>query len=133
MTDHVARLVAESEIRRTIADYCHSCDDGRFDDFALCFAPDAVVVLGGKVVASGRTAIQAWIEKGQPPDKRGKHVTVNSLVTIDGAEARGATDFVFVARTPDGPQVTTAGRYLDMFAPYGDRWLFTSREIQLLR
>lgn len=127
--DQVQRLVAEAEIRRTIADYCQSCDDGRFDDFGRCFASDAEVLLDGEVVATGRAAIQTWITAAQPAKRRGKHVTINTLIVWDGENASGATDYLFVGRTPDGPRVTTAGRYVDEFVEADGRWLFARREI----
>ena len=129
----VARLVAESEVRRTIADYCQSCDDGRFDDYAACFAADAVVVLQGKEIV-GRAAIRDWITAGQPPEKRGKHVTVNVLidVDVDRGRATASTDYLFVAKRDGKTLVTTAGRYLDVFVPADGRWLFARREITFL-
>ena len=129
----LARLVAESEIRRTIADYCHSCDDGRFDDYGACFTPDAVMVAMGKDIV-GREAIIGWITAAQPPERRGKHVTFNTLleIDVDAGRAKGATDYMFLGRSPSGPQITTAGRYLDEFVPVDGRWLFARREITFL-
>lgn len=133
MADALARLAAESEIRRTIAAYCQTCDDGRFDEFGECFATDAVVTVMGKEII-GRDAIVAWISKSMPAEKRGKHVTINPLVTVD-ADATRATadvDYLFVATSPNGPRMTTAGRYLDVLLPDGDRWVFARREITFL-
>ena len=129
------RLVAEAEIRRTVGDYCQSCDDGRFADYAACFTADGEVVLGPDVVAAGRPAIEAWITKAMPPAQRGMHVTVNTLITWTGdASAHATTDFLFLAHGDSGPRITSAGRYLDTFAPDVDgRWLFARREIRLLR
>lgn len=134
MNDLLARLVAEAEIRRTIAAYCQSCDDGRFDDYAGCFTDDAEVVLAGRPAATGRAAIREWITAGQPPDKRGKHVTVNTVITVadDVASATASTDYLFVARSPDGPRVSVAGRYVDALRPVADRWLISRREISFL-
>jgi ketosteroid isomerase-like protein len=124
---------AENAVRRTIAEYCHTCDDGRFEEFGECFAEDAVVVLMGKEIV-GRDAIKAWIAKGQPAEKRGKHVTFNVLLDVDGDAGRGtgAVDYLFLARSADGPRVSTAGRYLDNYVRTGDRWLFARREITFM-
>lgn len=133
MADALARLLAESEVRRTIAEYCQCCDDGRFDEFGECFAPDAVVVVMGREVV-GREAIVAWISKAMPAEKRGKHVTINPLITIapDGMQATAGVDYLFVAKSGSGPHMTTAGRYLDVFTPHADRWVFARREITFL-
>jgi uncharacterized protein (TIGR02246 family) len=127
-------MVAESEIRRTIAEYCQTCDDGRFDAYAACFTEDAEVVLAGTVVATGRDGIEAWITPAMPAEKRGKHVTVNPLITVsdDLATAQASTDYLFVARSSSGPRVTVAGRYSDVLRPVGERWLIARREITFL-
>lgn len=132
--DPLDRLIAEAEIRRTIGDYCQSCDDGRFADYAACFTPDAEVLLGSAVVATGRTGIEAWITRAMPPEQRGMHVTVNTLITWTAERsALATTDFLFLARGEGGPRITSAGRYVDTFAPAeGGRWLFARREIRLL-
>jgi ketosteroid isomerase-like protein len=133
MADALARLLAESEVRRTIAEYCQFCDDGRFDEFGECFAPDAVLLVMGHEVV-GRNAIVAWISTAMPAEKRGKHVTINPLITIDpdGARATAAVDYLFVAKSDSGPRMTTAGRYLDAFIPHDERWVFARREITFL-
>lgn len=131
MTD-AERASAESAIRRVIAAYCHSCDEGRFADYAQLFAPDATVVLPGQEV-TGRAAIQAWITAGQPPHKRGMHVTTNVELDVVEGRARGRTGFLFLAHGTSGLQVSTAGRYLDEFVRDGGSWLIARREITFLR
>lgn len=134
MTQGLDRLLAESQIRSTIAAYCQACDDGRFDDYAACFTDDAEVVLAGATVATGREQIKEWIARGQPPDKRGKHVTVNPLIVVadDLTSASASTDYLFVGRTSEGPRVTVAGRYQDVLRPVGGHWLLARREITFL-
>ena len=128
MSDDVA---AELAIRRTLAAYCQTCDDGRFDEFAACFAGDATMTALGQTVR-GRDAIRDWITAAMPPSRRGKHVCVNAVITITGDVARSDSDFLFLAPGRDGPVVTTAGRYADELERDGDRWVFTRREITLL-
>jgi hypothetical protein len=92
-----------------------------------------VVVLMGKEIV-GRAAIEAWIAKGQPAEKRGKHVTFNVLLDVDEAAGTGtgAVDYLFLARSEGGPRVSTAGRYLDHYVRAGERWVFARREITFL-
>jgi len=121
------------QIRRILAAYCQACDDGRFDDLAALFAEDSTFeVMGGTY--AGRDAIRGFIAAGQPPERRGRHMCANSLVDIDpsGSTATGSTDYIFVARTPEGLQITSAGRYHDTFVRDGDRWRFSSRRIVFL-
>jgi ketosteroid isomerase-like protein len=122
--------MADAEIRRTIAEYCQTVDDGRFSDCGRCFAEDAVVrVMGMEVI--GRQEIEAWIASAQPPERRGRHVTTNSVICVDGRRAEATSDFLFLATGEDGPHISTAGRYVDTFVAAEGRWVFASREIQL--
>ena len=129
----IERLIIESAVRRTVAAYCQTCDDGRFDEFAECFAKDAVVAFNDREIV-GRDAIREWITAAMPAHKRGRHVTQNVLVDVrDEKHATAAVDFFFLARTPDGPRISTAGRYLDEFGAHDGRWVFTRREITFLQ
>ena len=120
----------EDGIRRTLAQYCQYCDDGRFDDLADLFAKDAVYRVMDQT-HEGREQIKAFMAKAQPPERRGKHVCGGSLIEIDvsGEQARAFTDYVFVAPADEGLNVTSVGRYHDRFVKDGDRWLFAERAI----
>jgi hypothetical protein len=121
------------QIRYTLAAYCQACDDGRFDDLVALFVPDGTfTVMGGTYV--GRDDIKAFISAGQPPELRGKHICANSLVDIDpaGTSASGTIDYIFVGRTPEGLQITSAGRYHDTFVHTDAGWRFGSRRIAFL-
>ncbi len=132
MTQRDARLKAEAAILRTIATYCQTCDDGRFAEFAACFAEDAVMSVPGMPEVRGREAIEAWIARAMPPEKRGKHVTINPIVTLlDPERATASTDYLFLDKDL---QITSAGRYLDELVRDGtDDWLFTRRQITFMR
>lgn len=130
-------------IRATLAEYCHTCDDGRFNSFADLFATDAQLVVMGRT-HTGREAIGAFMAAAQPPDRRGKHLCANSLITVsaDGRHARAVTDYVFVGRAESGDgaaggpmgsfAITSVGRYHDELVREGDRWRFARREIVFL-
>lgn len=127
-------MTPEEAIRTTLARYSQLCDDGRFDEFADLFTEDAVFhVLGTDHV--GRTAIAAFMTAAQPPEARGRHVTSNPVITVDGARATAVTDYLFVARVEGGFAITNVGRYHDQLAAdpaEPDRWRFTRREIVFL-
>lgn len=135
----LAPVTDEEAIRRTIAQYCHFCDDGRFDEWADLFTTDARFTVMGST-HEGRNAVKAFIEQGQPPERRGKHVCFNSVIDVDagGSEARAWTDYVFVSRRGEGgfalANPTSAGRYHDrLVRDQGDgRWRFAERRIVFL-
>lgn len=122
---------AEAGVRRTIASYGPLCDDGRFAEWADLFTPDARMRVMGRTY-QGRDAVRAFIEKGQPPERRGKHLCAAPVIEIDdsGRTARAWVDFVFVDRHR---AITSAGRYHDELELGDDgRWRFTLREIVFL-
>ncbi len=126
MNDH-------EELRTLLALYCQCCDDGRFDAFAELFTEDAEFVVLGKVHA-GREAIKGFMEAAQPPERRGKHVTSNPVLTVEpgGARAEGRTDYIFVAPAGEGFVIQSVGRYHDQFVRQDGRWRFARREIVFL-
>jgi 3-phenylpropionate/cinnamic acid dioxygenase small subunit len=120
----------EDAIRRTIAQYCHLCDDGRFDEWADLYTDDATFSVMGRTYA-GRADVKAFIEKGQSPDKRGKHICFNTVIDVDAdAESASAvTDYIFLDRNR---AITSAGRYHDRLVRQSDRWRFAERRIVFL-
>jgi uncharacterized protein (TIGR02246 family) len=121
----------EDRIRRTLAEYSHRVDDGRFDQLEELFTEDArFLVLGS--VHQGRAAIRSYLESVQGDGSRGKHVTTNSIVDVDGDTASVVTDYLLVRPTSSGVGIVAAGRYHDELARQPDRWRFTSRTISML-
>ena len=118
----------EDAIRRTIAQYCQLCDDGRFDEWADLYTDDATFSVMGKTY-TGRADVKAFIEKGQAPERRGKHLCFNSIIDIDGDSARAITDYVFIDKQH---AITSAGRYHDRLIRQPDRWRFAERRILFL-
>jgi uncharacterized protein (TIGR02246 family) len=121
----LARLIAEAGIRRTLAEYCQTIDDGDFTALAGCFAPDARLIAFGRT-REGRADVTALLAKVMTPEARGKHLVGNVIARlVDGQHASAASDFAFIGR--DGSLQT--GRYIDDFVAADDRWLIAQHEI----
>jgi uncharacterized protein (TIGR02246 family) len=122
----------EDAIRRTLAEYCQFCDDGRFEDFADLFAENATFHVLDKT-HEGRSEISAFMEKAMPPERRGRHACSNTVIDVDGDTARAFTDYLFVSRV-DGSSfaITSVGRYHDRLVKEPDRWRFAERRIVFL-
>ena len=124
----------ELAIHRVLARYCHTIDDGAFDEFERLWADDAEFALRGDVIR-GRGAIRDAIEAMQPLERRGRHLTMNTVVDIDGDTAHAVSDFLFFGRGPGAPAEGTAdlqylGRYHDDFVRTDAGWQFGRREIE---
>ncbi len=121
----------EDQVRRTVAGYCQYLDDGDFDRWSDLFTEDARLLFAGRTTV-GRGDIRAYMEQVQPPEGRGKHITANMLVDVDGGTAIAHTDYLFVRPTGQGLVPIATGRYRDELVRDGDRWRFRQREITLL-
>jgi uncharacterized protein (TIGR02246 family) len=124
----------ELAIHRVLARYCHTIDDGAFDAFADLWAVDAEFVLRG-TVTRGRDAIRDVIEAMQPPERRGRHLTMNAVIDVDGDAARVVSDFLFFGRDPGAPTdvppaLRYIGRYHDALVRSDGGWQFRRRAIE---
>jgi 3-phenylpropionate/cinnamic acid dioxygenase small subunit len=121
----------EDQVRRTLAGYCQFLDDGDFDRWIELFAEDARLVFADQV-ADGRRSIRTLMERMQPPEGRGKHITANILIDVEADSATARTDYLFVRPSGRGPVPVAIGRYDDELVRDGDRWRFTTRTISIL-
>jgi hypothetical protein len=127
----ISDLLAISTIQRALATYCQLCDDGEFRRLAEQFAPDGSFVFAGETV-TGRGDLERWFEAAQPPRRRGKHLTTNAIIDVEGDRASVVSDFVFVRLVGGVPAPEIAGRYRDVFVRTGDRWLIEQRDVETM-
>ena len=121
-----AMATDEEGIRRTLAQYAQLCDEGRFEEWADLFAADARFHVMGTTY-DGRAAITGFISAAMPPEARGKHAILASVIDVGNAVASAWTDYLFATRKG---QITSVGRYHDELERGDDgRWRFTLREI----
>ena len=85
----------ELALQRLLAEYCHRIDRGDFAALAELFTVDGSFAWGDDV-ATGRAELATWFEGRQPPHRRGKHVSVNPVVDVDGDRADVVSDYLFV-------------------------------------
>ena len=89
------------------------CDDGDFEGLVDLFTADGALVYGDSE-ARGRAALPRFTRARRAfPSERGKHVTTNFVIDLEGDGATARSDFVFF-RFVDGvftPAI--GGRYRD--------------------
>lgn len=127
----LTRIADELAVRELLAAYCHRVDDGLFDALVELFTPDGAFVRG-KRAYEGRAALLAFFGARQgTPEQRGRHLTLNPEIAIDGRRARVLADFLYL-RMIDGkitPVIT--GRYRDELVRGDDgRWRFARRVVE---
>jgi ketosteroid isomerase-like protein len=122
-------MADELEIRRTLAEYCHRCDDGDFEGLVALFASDAVLV-HGNVRASGHAEVRDFfVERQGLPVQRGKHLTMNTVVDVDGDHARALSDFLYIQLVGGDVMPGSSGRYRDDLVRLDGVWCFARRQI----
>jgi 3-phenylpropionate/cinnamic acid dioxygenase small subunit len=120
-------IADELGIRRTLAAYCQHLDDGDFAALAHQFAPDGSISFGDSGAANGRVDIEAWFSGGYTPERRGKHLSVNTIVDLDGDRATARSDFAFFGFVEGELRPLFVGRYYDDFVRAEGRWLIARR------
>jgi 3-phenylpropionate/cinnamic acid dioxygenase small subunit len=115
-------------IATLLAEYCHLCDDGELDALVDRFTEDGVFAFGDRSL-TGREQMLRWFSKTQSPERRGKHLTTNSIIEVDGDRATAVSDFVFFEKVDGRPVPFMAGTYVDELVRDGDRWRFRRRTV----
>ncbi len=121
-------------IRRALALLCQLRDADRYDEWIELFAPDGTFDYGGPTFV-GRDAILEHCSTFFPA--HGKHLCTNSVIDIDGDEARVVSDFMKLhpagANTVGDARhvVAACGRYHDRFERHGGRWLLAQRHVAI--
>ena len=120
--------VDEAQIRRLIADYCFHTDASDPDRLCTLFTEDFAFtgVFGDYHGHAGMRALHA----GRGDQIRaGRHLTLNSVIDVDGSEASGRSYIVVTSAGEQGISIMFAGAYSDRFVKVGGKWLFRSRHI----
>jgi hypothetical protein len=134
---NVSQLVIRESVRQTLADYTAATD--RFDLTALaaCFTADGVLEFTGSAEPlTGPAAIEAGLREAMTrtpevdrrlPSHVRHHVSSVRFASVSTGQVEVSS--YFVVFTDVG--VDHWGRYRDVLAPVGDRWLFEHRRINV--
>jgi 3-phenylpropionate/cinnamic acid dioxygenase small subunit len=118
-------------ILSTYSRYAQAMADRRFDDWADQFTEDARFINGAKVF-EGRQELQAFITRRWQDERPAKNIWCNPLIEIKGDRASAKVDYLVVGYPgPESPNlvVQSMGRYDDVLAKQGDRWLIHERRV----
>jgi 3-phenylpropionate/cinnamic acid dioxygenase small subunit len=124
----MASILEEKDaIRDVLSAYCFYFDNDDFDRWAELFTEEAIFDAPlGKL--QGRAAIRDFVAKRVPHPAR-KHCTLNSLIRVNGTEAKADSYFIVVRASDQGIMISLAGRYEDQFVKQGETWRFQVRKI----
>jgi uncharacterized protein (TIGR02246 family) len=128
--DDVADKIAIQELT---ARYNRAADSGDGDGFAATFTEDGVFVVRNGETESRREGKDVLREMigGRPPGAT-VHVTADSIIEIDGDEARQWSTGILNRRGEPGTPISyTVGRYTDRLERRDGSWRFAERIVEL--
>jgi hypothetical protein len=121
----------EELIKTLIGLHAQLTDDGNYAERIHLYAEGGRFITGD-TVATGHEELSAAFAASSAPERRGKHITANAVIEVDGDVASGHSDFLFAHNTENGLALLAAGRYFDTFAKVDGKWLYTERRITFL-
>jgi len=125
--------MAEVDIMRTMAVYCHAMDYSQPEVWAQCFTDDGVYRArfpnGDLREIAGRAALMAYAAAHEgPPKKYPKHMSWAPVIDINGDTAVATGMFIIFNQGSAGPIVEVYGHYDDELQRGSDGvWRFKSR------
>lgn len=130
----INRLDAESAVRKLIARYGHSLDEGKFGEVADLLQNAEFDIIGN--VVTGRDEIEAFLNAGIQRHADGTprtwHTVTNTLIDVDasGEQASSSSYYTVLQQLDDFPlQPIVTGKYLDRFARVNGEWRFVRRAV----
>ena len=124
MDDAVARLLAESDIRRVLANYARAIDRMDFELLRTCYHADAIDEHGWY-----DGGVEGYIEflRGQlPRSDATMHMLGNPLIDVEGDSARAETYCLVWNRSQAGDRIVQV-RYCDRFERRAQAWRIAHR------
>ncbi len=138
----VQRLEDERAIEQVLYSYCWGTDRKRKEMWLDVWAEDAVLETrpapgaspGGQPTKPvvGRAALEKFYDNRPGRDISPKHVTVNSLIDVDGDQASAESVIVFFLEREGVPELVSTGRYMDKLKRCADgKWRIAERVAQM--
>jgi ketosteroid isomerase-like protein len=123
------RMADKQEIEELLLRWCRGLDRGDEELLRATYHPDAVDE-HGEVTYTGESAAGLYIEKHKRAFKRHMHITLNTLIELDGDRATAESyQLALLVPNDDGAEslMVAAGRYLDRLERRAGEWRFLHR------
>ena len=116
----VQEMLDHHEIRKTLAEYCHACDRADEAMMAATYTAEGSFDDHGHVKASGPDMAATMTRLALERTEAASHILGQSLIEVDGDEARTETFFIAFFRLKGGDgrpvQNQLVGRFVDRLA-----------------
>ena len=135
LSERVARLEAQEEIRDLVARYGMAVDDRDVDGLADMFTSDAKFALADGMVANqGRQAVIDFYSGRMAAFGATYHYPHSHVIELDADRPGHATGMVnaHAELALDGRTLVTALRYFDEYRVEDGRWCFVERRVAMI-
>lgn len=123
-------LEDKEAIRELFARYCFYTDTAQFEKFVALFVEDCDWDGGIFGRQLGRSALLESLRPGADTATKLRHFTTNSVIAIEGDEARATSYVTVLGVGGESPQIFFAGCYVDRLVRQDGLWLFRQRKIR---
>jgi 3-phenylpropionate/cinnamic acid dioxygenase small subunit len=124
-------MTARDEVLHLLASYCRAVDDRETDKLWQLFDVNCEFIFVDDAVAHGKDEIRELLGGRIAGAIRHRHILTNSIVEIDGEEARAKSDWYLIKPAAGQSwEIEGAGYYDDEMRRSSGGWLFTRREIR---
>jgi ketosteroid isomerase-like protein len=134
LDEQIQRVADELEIRNLIHRLAQLADDGDLQEYVELFAEDAVWEGAGYPARRGRADILAGARERRAsgtsgPGSNTLHVVANTVVWLQGDQARARSVFHFYGNTNATPELRIMGQYDDELRRTPKGWKLARRSI----
>ena|SRR5579872_3141121 len=116
------------DIRRVIAEYCFATDTADTERWISLFAEDVLWEGGVFGRFTSRDGARAY-HLAASDSAHYRHVTTNSIIDVDGAEASAQSYVLVFDQRGEAPALIFSGVCEDRFIRQDGRWLIKERRI----
>ena len=117
-----------NEIRHLLHHYCFHMDALGFTELGDLFAADGEWITPYAHV-KGPAAVCAVMTRNVPPSPKRVHLTMNSIISVDGDRATATSNYLTLLDSPTGPMPSVVGIYDDILVRTPAGWHFQRRQL----
>ena len=125
-------MSAEERIRQLMGRYVQAHDTHDVETMVTLFAEDGVFSNSGGDFR-GRGGVREFFERSRDratPDRKGKLMCANSIITVDGDHAEALTDVALLQQIGEDPwTIRLVAQYADRFVRQGDEWRYQEKRV----
>ena len=125
-------MSAEEDIRRVMGRYIQAHDTHDVETILTLFAEDGLFA-NQNGDFKGHAGVREFFEGSRAratPDRKGKLMCANSVITVAGDSATAVTDVVGFQRVGEDPwTVRLVAQYADKFVRRNGEWLYAEKRV----